>query len=81
MAALPQSEMAQYYKDMEIFISEIKSTKNEWWFKMKPGQLFIFDNWRLFHGRTSFTGDREMTGCFIDRSEFLNVARNHNVMV
>ncbi|KAG4069635.1 hypothetical protein HA402_014658 [Bradysia odoriphaga] len=81
MSALPQSEMGQYYKDMEILISEIKSPKNEWWFKMKPGELYIFDNWRLFHGRTSFTGDREMTGCFIDRSEYLNVARNHNVIV
>lgn len=81
MAALPQTEMGQYYRDMEILVSEIKSPKNEWWFKMKPGELFIFDNWRLLHGRTSFTGDREMTGCFIDRSEYLNVARNHNVIV
>ena len=39
-------------------------------FKLDPGQLMIFDNNRVLHGRTSFDpseGHRQLQGCYIDR--------------
>jgi gamma-butyrobetaine dioxygenase len=39
-------------------------------FKLEPGQLMIFDNNRVLHGRTSFDpseGHRQLQGCYIDR--------------
>lgn len=39
-------------------------------FKLDPGQLMMFDNNRVLHGRTSFDpseGYRQLQGCYIDR--------------
>ena len=39
-------------------------------FKLDPGQLMIFDNNRVLHGRTAFDpseGHRQLQGCYIDR--------------
>jgi gamma-butyrobetaine dioxygenase len=39
-------------------------------FKLEPGQLMMFDNNRVLHGRTSFDpseGFRQLQGCYIDR--------------
>lgn len=39
-------------------------------FKLDPGQLMMFDNNRVLHGRTSFDpseGFRQLQGCYIDR--------------
>ncbi|XP_069922976.1 trimethyllysine dioxygenase, mitochondrial isoform X3 [Oryctolagus cuniculus] len=36
--------------------------------------LFI-DNWRVLHGRESFTGYRQLCGCYLTRDDVLNTAR------
>jgi len=39
-------------------------------FRLDPGQLMIFDNNRVLHGRTAFDptqGHRQLQGCYIDR--------------
>jgi len=44
--------------------------------KMKPGDLCIFDNRRVMHGRNAFeagegySGARHLRGCYVDRSDF-----------
>ncbi|WP_020592510.1 TauD/TfdA family dioxygenase [Kiloniella laminariae] len=40
--------------------------------KMKSGDLCIFDNRRVMHGRNAFdaTGARHLRGCYVDRSDF-----------
>jgi gamma-butyrobetaine dioxygenase len=45
---------------------------------MKPGDLHIFDNHRVLHGRTAFEtagGDRHLQQCSINRDEFHNTLR------
>ena len=39
-------------------------------FKLEPGQMMMFDNNRVLHGRTAFNpaeGHRQLQGCYIDR--------------
>jgi len=35
----------------------------------KPGRVLIFDNWRLLHGRTAFTGGRRFLGCYLNHED------------
>lgn len=35
----------------------------------KPGRVLIFDNWRLLHGRTAFTGSRRFLGCYLNHED------------
>ena len=44
-------------------------------FKLQPGRLLLVDNWRVLHGRTAFSGRREMCGCYLPRDDWLNKAR------
>jgi gamma-butyrobetaine dioxygenase len=39
-------------------------------FRLNPGEMMMFDNNRVLHGRTSFNpaeGHRQLQGCYIDR--------------
>jgi hypothetical protein len=36
--------------------------KREYWDQLKPGRPLIFDNWRILHGRSAFTGNRRICG-------------------
>jgi gamma-butyrobetaine dioxygenase len=53
-------------------------------FKLMPGQMMMFDNNRVVHGRSAFDpaqGRRQLQGCYIDRdavrSRFLVLERKH----
>lgn len=78
---LPQHKMMQFYKHFIALSKEVQSTENEWRFQLEPGTVCIFDNWRLLHGRTAFTGGRrQMAGCYVSRREFLSVARRYGII-
>ncbi|XP_063700953.1 trimethyllysine dioxygenase, mitochondrial [Culicoides brevitarsis] len=72
---IPLEKMQQFYKDMHLLGGLIQSKENEWWFKLNPGTVFIFDNWRVLHGRQQYTGKRVMSGSYVLRTEFLSAAR------
>ncbi|GAP91740.2 putative trimethyllysine dioxygenase [Rosellinia necatrix] len=50
----------------------------EYWFQLKPGTVIIFDNWRVLHGRSAFTGVRRICGGYINRDDFISRWRNTN---
>uniref|UniRef100_A0A1I8MHE3 Trimethyllysine dioxygenase, mitochondrial n=1 Tax=Musca domestica TaxID=7370 RepID=A0A1I8MHE3_MUSDO len=77
---VPQTEMAGFYESMREFLSIIHDSENWWQLKLNPGTVVIFDNWRLFHGRCAYTGKRAMTGCFVQRTDFLSKARCEGVI-
>ncbi|KAL1989551.1 hypothetical protein VTN49DRAFT_6748 [Thermomyces lanuginosus] len=42
----------------------------EIWMQMQPGTALIFDNWRMMHGRSEFTGKRRLCGGYINGDDF-----------
>ncbi|RKP18060.1 Trimethyllysine dioxygenase [Rozella allomycis CSF55] len=42
---------------------------NEW---NKPGTVVIFDNWRVLHGRNEYVGHRRLSGCYINRDDYIS---------
>jgi trimethyllysine dioxygenase len=36
---------------------------------LRPGDMVIFDNWRLLHGRRAFTGARHIAGGYLNRED------------
>lgn len=72
--------MFEFYKHYTTLAKKVQSLQNEFQFKLEPGNVVIFDNWRLLHGRTSYTGKRQMVGCYVARSEFLSVARRYGMI-
>jgi len=46
----------------------------------KPGRVLIFDNWRLLHGRTSFTGTRRFLGCYLNHEDLESRLRVEGIL-
>ena len=68
---LMDKEKLELYYAARNKISEMyNSEKFRIEFKLKPGDLLIFNNWRVLHGRGSFSGKRKMKGCYINKEDF-----------
>lgn len=65
----------KWYDAAAKYDALLNNPKNQYWFQLKPGQLLIFDNWRVLHGRASFTGKRRMCGGYINRDDFISKYR------
>ncbi|KAJ5085377.1 Trimethyllysine dioxygenase [Penicillium argentinense] len=43
--------------------------------QLQPGTALIFDNWRMMHGRTEFTGKRRMCGGYVNNDDYISRLR------
>ncbi len=61
--------MLPYYEAYQSFAQILDDPAYQLRFKLKPGDLFIVDNQRVLHGRSSYstTGKRHLQGCYADR--------------
>ncbi|CAK9441469.1 uncharacterized protein LODBEIA_P53370 [Lodderomyces beijingensis] len=66
------SDVVKFYQAIRNWVSIITSKENELWHQMKPGQALIFDNWRVFHSRSEFSGKRRLCGAYLERDDFVS---------
>src|SRR5579864_1207644 len=65
----PAAELDAYYRARRLFDHRLRAPDFEIRFLLKSGDLVMFDNCRLLHGRTGFDpaeGLRHLQGCYID---------------
>ena len=64
----------EWYSAAQRWNELVNTQHPEWWieFKLQPGMLLIFDNWRVLHGRSSFTGKRRMCGAYISHDDYMS---------
>jgi len=61
-----------YYRAYQNLMQRIRQPKYALKLKLQAGEMMIFDNKRVLHGRTAFdptTGDRHLRGYYIDHGE------------
>ena len=65
----PADETALWYRSYLAFAKEADASARRFPFAMKPGDVVIFDNERILHGREAFSSasDRLLRGCYADR--------------
>ena len=59
-----------FYEAISLFDNLANSKQYQWRYILKPGELSIFNNWRVLHGRGSFSGKRKMKGCYLNKEDF-----------
>ncbi|XP_075692113.1 trimethyllysine dioxygenase, mitochondrial [Rhinoderma darwinii] len=72
---VPHDLVRKWYTSHRILTNELRKPGNELWVKLKPGKVVLVDNWRVLHGRESFTGYRQICGCYLSRDDIMNRAR------
>ena len=59
-----------FYMALQQWTRLVKAKENELWVQLKPGRAVIMDNWRVLHGRSSFSGFRRMVGAYIGWDDY-----------
>ncbi|MBA3448583.1 MAG: TauD/TfdA family dioxygenase [Pseudaminobacter sp.] len=75
---LPSDSAARFYSAYRKLMGMIRSERFMIAYRLKAGEMAVFDNRRVLHGRQSFDpamGRRHLRGCYVDRSEFLSRIR------
>lgn len=65
--------MPAYYRAYRTYMAKTRDPKYRLTLKLKAGEMVVFDNRRVLHGRDAFdpsTGYRHLHGCYVDRGEF-----------
>lgn len=68
--ATEPGQLSKFYEARRMYTDLIKAGTTQLQFKLNPGEMFIVDNYRLFHARRSYklgTGVRHMQQAYIDR--------------
>lgn len=69
---LPIDQVETWYDAARKFDALLKKKENEYWEQLTPGRVLIFDNWRVLHGRSKFTGKRRICGGYINRDDWIS---------
>jgi gamma-butyrobetaine dioxygenase len=66
--AMPPDVMAGYYRAYRVFGEMLHDPRARIDFRLDPGQLMVFDNQRVLHGRSAYEqGERHLQGCYADK--------------
>ncbi|KFV04537.1 PREDICTED: gamma-butyrobetaine dioxygenase [Pterocles gutturalis] len=58
---IPVEKVRSFYKALKEFDDLLNSTEHKFTYKLKPGDIVTFDNWRVLHGRQSYQSGSEVT--------------------
>lgn len=70
---MPAEIMPDYYRAYRAFMAMTRDPAYRLAFKLAAGEMIVFDNRRVLHGREAFdpaSGFRHLHGCYVDRGEF-----------
>ncbi|XP_032737130.1 gamma-butyrobetaine dioxygenase [Lontra canadensis] len=57
----PVERVQPFYAALKEFVDLMNCKESKFTFKMNPGDVITFDNWRLLHGRRSYEAGTEIT--------------------
>ncbi|KAM6459360.1 gamma-butyrobetaine dioxygenase isoform 1-T6 [Liasis olivaceus] len=58
---IPAEKVKPFYAALKDYVDLLNSVDNKYSYKMKPGEVVVFDNWRLLHGRQSYQAGAEVS--------------------
>ena len=76
---LAETDMRHLYSGIRYLDRLYNDSAYQWRYQLQPGQMLIFDNWRVLHGRGAFQGKRKMAGAYLNREDYLSALRMHKI--
>lgn len=78
MFDMSTEQIPLYYRAYRAFMAKTRDPGYRVAFRLEPGEMVVFDNRRILHGREAFdpsSGFRHLHGCYVDRGEFASRLR------
>nr|XP_057925461.1 gamma-butyrobetaine dioxygenase [Doryrhamphus excisus] len=76
---LPLHQVQPFYRALKAYVDIMNRPENVVTYKMEPGDIVTFDNWRLLHGRRSYVSRpdrlRHLEGAYLDWDEVMSRLR------
>ena len=75
---MEDADIPRAYRALRLFTAHCRSDRFLCKTPFSAGDLVLFDNRRMLHGRDSFdpqSGIRRLEGCYLDRDELLSRLR------
>jgi len=72
---LPRDDMRALYAGIRAFDNLANDPAFQWRYTLEPGDMMVFDNWRVLHGRGPFRGRRKMAGSYLNREDYESAVR------
>lgn len=60
------AEMAGWYRAYDRFVRLVRDPRHRYQLALAPGDVLVYDNHRMLHGRTAFRGPRWVRGVYFD---------------
>ncbi len=76
--SLPLDRVEAFYRAYKAYWREVNDPAAQFRYAMRPGDLHVFDNHRVLHGRLAFDptkGPRHLQQCAVARDEFHSTLR------
>ncbi len=65
-----------YYRAYRLFAEMLHDPAHQIEFRLEPGQVMVFDNQRVLHGRSAYRiGHRHLQGCYADKDSLHSTIR------
>ncbi|GAA5820975.1 hypothetical protein JCM3770_006155 [Rhodotorula araucariae] len=68
--AFEGAKMDEWYEALRVWEGILRSDEAQLWSKMEVGTAVIFDNLRVLHGRSAFTGSRRLCGAYVNGDDY-----------
>jgi Taurine catabolism dioxygenase TauD, TfdA family/Gamma-butyrobetaine hydroxylase-like, N-terminal len=62
------ADMAAWYRARDRFVRILRDERYHYRLRLDPGDVLVYDNHRMVHGRTAFSGPRWVRGVYFDRA-------------
>ncbi|BGP33478.1 hypothetical protein JCM10296v2_005281 [Rhodotorula toruloides] len=62
--------MDEWYEALRMWEGILRSDEAQLWTKFEVGTAVIFDNLRVLHGRSSYTGTRRLCGAYVNGDDY-----------
>lgn len=63
---LPFADMTAWYRAHDAYVRILRDPRYHYRFALDPGDVLLYDNHRMLHGRTAFAGPRWVRGVYFD---------------
>lgn len=76
---MPLHQVQPFYRALKAYVNIMNRPENVVTYRMEPGDIVTFDNWRLLHGRKSYISRpdrlRHLEGAYLDWDEVMSRLR------